>query len=434
MRVRSRSTDGRARHFFHTDGIGGGDSGGNTCETVAESDLHLKWKSLAASKLAQEFDIGSEEPEIEKEVDAPNSENDRRIADVFMGFSEPDEQLGEAIIIEVQHKNVNKNIPDTTSDYISQNYSVVWLFSDDFSGDRCKLNSKDFRNRAMESAWPEFVPEQSNWRPVANNHSEVKEDMQRAVENGLVRSGTPATLPTEWVDEISKEIWERQSWEKLFNNPHNRDEQDYIDGLKDDLDLPHRDRITVRMPLEFVAEIARSIWENQDWSELFPDAKTPSVEESNVEYQYQSHIKETQKDLSRPDAEIDFWRMYSRNRIKAWWLSGLNERDDTLPELPPIEEWGGLSYTTQANANPSINVKFPHRFYGSIREELKSIWEYHTGSLELDIAKKLTNNNATRKCEICGSEADFYLKNESPAISEFRCANHASKLSDNIEY
>jgi len=133
--------------------MGGGGSGAKSdCETIAESTKHKVWKGFAADALLNMFGEGKveswagfddgEKRELlqERSVDAPASEKEWRVGDVVMNFDERDEQLGNGIILEVQYKNKSKDENLVAKDYIEQDYSVVWLYEDDFAKDHCRLD------------------------------------------------------------------------------------------------------------------------------------------------------------------------------------------------------------------------------------------------------------------------------------------------------
>jgi len=117
MRVWRRSSDGTPRHFKHIGDMGHGEGGGNSsCESVSESNEHKVWKSFAADALLNSFgdlvdewvgydDVQKRELDKERGLDAPKSAKNWRVGDVVLNFSERDEQLGEGIIVEVQHRN-----------------------------------------------------------------------------------------------------------------------------------------------------------------------------------------------------------------------------------------------------------------------------------------------------------------------------------------
>jgi transcription elongation factor Elf1 len=163
MTVVRRGVDGTARHFRHpsetlTDN---GTAGG--CVSVSESDVHLKWKSLAASRLATEFEGRTYLTEMEHQLSAPNSTKTRRIADAAVVFNDLDPVLGRGVVAEVQHRNESKDIEAATVDFLESGFAVVWLDKHDFSNNHCRLNGADFRQRARMTAWPEHVPAQQEW-------------------------------------------------------------------------------------------------------------------------------------------------------------------------------------------------------------------------------------------------------------------------------
>jgi hypothetical protein len=132
MRGRGPSRDGRPRHFFHlsdTDCPGG------------ESVVHRKQKSLAVSALRVEI---SEYRRCELEVGIDISDTrtgvDTRRADVLLEYKEEHGVFGRGIIVEVQYRNRNKNIPATTFDYLSKGYSVIWANQDAFTDQRFLLH------------------------------------------------------------------------------------------------------------------------------------------------------------------------------------------------------------------------------------------------------------------------------------------------------
>lgn len=132
MRGRGPSKDGRARHFFHlsdTDCPGG------------ESVIHRKQKSLAASALRVEVsEYYRCELEVGIDVSGTQFEVDTRRADVLLEFDDEHNVFGRGIIVEVQYRNQNKNIPATTFDYLSKGYSVIWADQDAFTDRRFLLH------------------------------------------------------------------------------------------------------------------------------------------------------------------------------------------------------------------------------------------------------------------------------------------------------
>ena len=153
MRVWSEAEDGTARNFKHIKNMGGGEGGGSNC-SGGEGDPHIKWKNFAAERLSEVFDEIAAEVTVEKRLHAPHTDKEYRAADAAVMFEDRNEQLGSGLAVEVQHKNIDKDIESTTHDYIQQDIAVAWVGKNDFSDDGCKLREVDFRNLA-EKATPD---------------------------------------------------------------------------------------------------------------------------------------------------------------------------------------------------------------------------------------------------------------------------------------
>lgn len=262
VRVRGPFEDGRARHFFHIDNLGGGGGGrnGSSCESVAESDVHMKWKSLAADRLEEVFDGNIASCKMEQGLDAPKSGQDRRVADVLCEFETSDDVLGDGIAVEVQHKNESKDIDATTRDYIAQDYAVVWLSGSDFAGDRCTLVEVDFRHRAWEAVWPNRLPLRVGRSNVLLD--DIRRKWRRAKDRDLTTSTVPATLPNEVFDERARELWESQPWNELF-------ERSDVNRYRLQVALAGGTP-TVHSAVSFPEQVVDSItYEHSDWDSLF---------------------------------------------------------------------------------------------------------------------------------------------------------------------
>lgn len=137
LRVRGGGTV--VRHFYHPPE--------SSCE--GESASHLAMKSIAVDKLKSEYPDASIHIEF-------TTETPPRRADVFVEFQPPIFPLGKGIAVEVQHKNTAKDITETTADYLAGNYSVIWLFEDDYEGDYPKYNDVELPDPMP--VWPNSVP------------------------------------------------------------------------------------------------------------------------------------------------------------------------------------------------------------------------------------------------------------------------------------
>jgi hypothetical protein len=290
--------------------IGRGSGGdGSNCESVGESNLHKKLKSLAADRLEQVFDDAVATCEMERELDAPVSGKNRRLADSAAVFTEQDEQLGQGIIAEVQYKNEAKDIDETTADYVEQDFAVAWLNIDDFSENRCLLEAIDFRARAQNAVWPEFIPDAERWVAPSDGFRAIRDQWNEEFRNEVPTSGAPATLPPDWVDQQALELWRSQPWKSLFR-PSNTS-RCILRGL---LEQPIPSMIpNPALPPEVVDFVAQSLWESKDWEMLFspPEDYLADLAESLSEYQ----------------AEIDFAPLINESTWKEWWQAGAVQDD-----------------------------------------------------------------------------------------------------------
>lgn len=267
MYPRGPFDDGRARHFWHTEAVGkSGGSDGTCVGEGGESDTHKKLKSFAVSRLRYLYDeqYTKAAPEVPLGEDQELASGaDRRVADALVKFDEPSSKLGNGLIIEVQYRNEDKDIEAVEQDYLSLGYSIVWTNESDYSEDGCTLNHQDVLDR-MISVWPNAVPELDEWKS-ANiegldleefrllvsrwNHTEKIEldrgpftdkatrnetlfFIQRAnrafhLEDEFEPPEVPVTLPKEYIDEKSIELWRDQDWLSLFGT--GRGDQEYIE-------------------------------------------------------------------------------------------------------------------------------------------------------------------------------------------------------------
>ena len=124
-----RGGDKVARHFYHenVDIVGG-------CESAGESDIHHRCKSLALAALKDQFGSSATRFGVEESVDVSFTPEgpDRRTADTLLEFESRNPYFGTGIVIEVQHKNKDKDLRKVTYDYISADYSVAWLGPEHF--------------------------------------------------------------------------------------------------------------------------------------------------------------------------------------------------------------------------------------------------------------------------------------------------------------
>lgn len=126
-----RGGERRARHFYHVDS-----SAGKTCPSTSpgESSTHVRCVALAVAALQEQFSSQAVRCAVEVDIDVSESGsgNQVRRADALVEFAERNPFFGNGLVVEVQHRNHEKDIKTTTHDYLSAGYSVAWLSSEDF--------------------------------------------------------------------------------------------------------------------------------------------------------------------------------------------------------------------------------------------------------------------------------------------------------------
>ncbi|WP_152422740.1 hypothetical protein [Natrialba taiwanensis] len=420
MRVWSESSDGKARHFKHVDGMGGGGDGSAACETVAESDKHIKWKNLAAQQLLAEFSDNVGKCRVEMGLRAPISDKNRRVGDTVLLFEERDAQLGRGIVVEVQHKNHTKDIKATTADYVGQDLSVVWTYDDDYATDRCKLTEVDFRKRAQDAVWPDYAPEESTWLKPQYNFKSHEPKWTNAYDTGLTETAVPARLPPDYYDTKARDIWESQYWYHLFpascrGFTYDYKAEKYISEARETLaDGPEP---TVRLPPEWCDKLAMKLWRSKQWEELFPQVTSERLDGLSLEYLSEVYLEELRDQLSSPALEIkgipvEFGWIYPA------WKNGLDQLGETKEQLPEPSEWGGTLDLNVEHVEPEVQARFPRQIDPSTEEMLRNVWSIFADDA-FDNIITLSDSNADRNCEECSSAAQHYIQGNS--ISGFYC-------------
>lgn len=139
-RMKVREGEEIARHFYHPP---------NDHGCPGESQVHMAMKSIAVQKLIEQY------PDAEPKVEHRAGETGRR-ADVLITFAEPQHPLGKGIAVEVQYRNEQKDLLATTEDYISDDYSVLWLFEEDYAGEHPEYEDVELRDPVP--VWPYAIP------------------------------------------------------------------------------------------------------------------------------------------------------------------------------------------------------------------------------------------------------------------------------------
>ena len=124
------------RHFVHPSGS----------DCPGESNLHAKLKTIAAMKLREIFETAT----ISHERKIPGTD---RIADVVATFSKELHPFGKGFIVEIQHKNDDKEIGPVSQEFLQAGYSVFWAYQSDFED-----HDLTFAEHRVRRPWPHAVP------------------------------------------------------------------------------------------------------------------------------------------------------------------------------------------------------------------------------------------------------------------------------------
>lgn len=314
MRPRGPMQDGRARHFFHVKNLGGsrdGGGGGGSCEGVAETEEHLKWKSLAVSRLRELYGGVADrcEPEVRLgENEALPSDADFRDADALVEFTEPALPFGRGIIVEVQHRHKDKDIEAVQRDYLALGYSVYWADESDFGADRAHFG-RTVLEGDLVPVWPTVVESLSLHEradPVEYDvaktarpsgpvvHDDVpgkpivqvpRSEWTRTVARRqfaldaeeLSAPEIPIRLPPDAVDAEMRRLWRTEPWVNRFR-PAARLEytataRAWTFEDSDDAE-PEDGTVTASLAMAKWYELSREYWTSRPWGERFNPPKT----------------------------------------------------------------------------------------------------------------------------------------------------------------
>lgn len=168
MRPRGGSRK-KARHFFHIKSVGGEGGCSGFGGNMGESERHQIMKSLAASGLrtyyADTETVESCATEVTVDVSHTSSETSIRRADVLIKLENTNQFFGCGVVVEVQHANETKNIPQVTADYLQAEFSVMWATEQEFTDDRFCLDrfEQAFQQRDGTAFAPYFAEPDDIW-------------------------------------------------------------------------------------------------------------------------------------------------------------------------------------------------------------------------------------------------------------------------------
>ncbi len=179
--LRVRDGPSIARHFYHPPDT--------SCS--GESALHLRMKSIAVEKLKDKY------PDASIHVEFVTDGVPRR-ADVFVEFDQPQFPFGKGIAVEVQYRNEQKDLTETTASYLTGDTSVIWLFEENYVGTRPEYDDVELPDPIP--VWPYSIPhgELSSPEPSPEDYLGITEkDLIAVLPNHVDDQVSLAEFPSE---------------------------------------------------------------------------------------------------------------------------------------------------------------------------------------------------------------------------------------------
>lgn len=294
LHVRGPYVGGTVRHFWHPGSSGGG-SGGAHGGGGGESAIHENYKSHAASVLLNffgEFIEESTTKEIFEQNFAIPGTDRRRQADARVTFNSPHSTFGKGIIIEVQHENRDKNTDAVTQDYLDTEYSVWWTDSETHYEPSGYLFDRDQLEDETITVWPNAVPEESEWEEIprdayalrtAPNKYKLAPNAKTSrvwdySNRGAVEVSFPAAfpkpsvertiqLPQEFYGDIARELFRETNWGNLFSG-YEWDSRTSLPGP--DNGTKRNSHVDAKLCDEWAGPPETQQFRDTPWDELFP--------------------------------------------------------------------------------------------------------------------------------------------------------------------
>jgi len=275
----------RIAHFRHdpgtrsaSDGSVGGGGGG-----PAETTIHERRKREAMVAVVDHFGHDNiHSYGVEREYDS------RRV-DASVIFSDPHERYGQGIAIEYQHKNESKDKDAVTRDLNQLDLTVLWLGDDQYpdSGNKQLVPDIDIFGGRVEPPFPGGLPDDA-YRDISTAYhtdtlGEYKVQNMDPEYNSkrgefIYGPGSPATLPTDWIDEISQQIWQDQPWETIFLG------KKLYPNTKPST-IKFETKIPASLPSDWFDDVSQEIWRSQQWESIFPGKKLyPNKRPDNIQF------------------------------------------------------------------------------------------------------------------------------------------------------
>lgn len=347
------------RHFRHNQ------SREECSASGGESDIHKRRKHQAMAEAVARFGCGLWQTEVEIGTYR---------ADAAVVFDEPHPSYGKGLAIEYQHKNESKDLYAVCEEYAKREFTAVVLWDSQFD-ERGSMAEVDLFGGTVVTPFPTALPDDAH--DFEMTEYEIAQRNWNFQTQFDWKSGCPATLPPEWCDEVSLNIWRRQNWGDLFPaeniDTHIQEVADEYGGTPE---------IEVKLPPDLINQIILDTFREQPWNSLFSTGPEP--------YDSQRYIDEVASSLDQPDIKIPFRFCIGEHTWYQWYQQGISQSRKAV-ERPPnpfndVQCWKCETYwhyTKEYTKCPSCGTTVDFVWNGAtgrIDPEIAAEWQMKKGS------------------------------------------------------
>lgn len=230
---------------------------GSATGGAGESNMHKQRKWTALQVAIEQFDHSYYA--TEKRIGSKR-------ADAVLEFQEPHEEYGRGFVIEYQHKNESKDIIETERHFAEYEYTVLWLWEDQFKS-LDGVPEVDLLDGRVCTPWPYAVPKQAEWSG-SNPYSFPME--LAGIQDSYTHSvEIPATIYKDWVTQTPRDYWEEQGWESAFRSPDGDYATKHYRTQAVVTNRPTTLTVEATIPHDWYWPTPREYWSDHDWEAAF---------------------------------------------------------------------------------------------------------------------------------------------------------------------
>jgi len=251
-------------------------------------------------------------------------------ADAVLEFAEPHSEYGRGLVIEYQHKNEGKDIVGTERHFARHEYTTLWIWEDQFNS-LDGVPDVDLFDGRVCTPWPYAVPERSTW--TGTHELSLPRDAQETQ-----KVSVPATFPRHWFWPTPYEHWEDEGWSEAFPDAESYKHERMM--LPREVESLLTVSVPATIPTDHYDRAARQLWEQQSWEALF----SPPTD-------YLAPL-----DAGEVPVEIDIAPFFDKQFWQKNWLAGKNPRGSNFSI--PCAECGEMIYQPTSGEPVTKALKF----------------------------------------------------------------------------